>query len=218
MDDSSKINENQQEHEYYKTVNQLAQEYGMTKNGIMLRIKKMLEEVTKSGEVESDYITKGKRNTIYVKSKGLVWLANWNDANTPMQSPSYNSEVIELQQEHARQEIHDLEEQRAELKKTIEFLQSELIAKTNQINGLTATVAQQAKIIDSQTAQFLAITENKSVNAASDTATGEHAENENAVNNAPQAPNSHVSISDEQITAELSKRSFLTKIKLLFSK
>ncbi len=205
---------------HYKTVNQLALEYGMTKNGVMVRIKKMLEEVKENGLSESDYITRGKKNTIYVKENGLVWLATWNANNTPMQAPTQNIDLELYKLEQAEQRAHDLEERQEELQKNIEFLQNEVLNKTNQINGLTATVAQQAKIIDNQSSQLLKLTAAKE--DPGETEKQENAaENNNGktdtAQNAQNGTKSAFSISDEQLTAELSKRSLWGKIKLLFS-
>lgn len=198
----------------YKTLVQLSQEYGLTRQGMKLRINKMLAEVTTNGLNESDYVVRGLRNTVYVLEPGLEWLAKLNDDNTPMRAPVQNIDLELYKTEQAEQRARESEERQAEMKKTIEFLQSEVIAKTNQINVLTATIAQQSKTIDNQSNELLRL-KAPDPEPMGETA-GTAAEPSNA-QNVENAPKTDFSISDEQITAELSKRSFMSKLKLLFS-
>lgn len=195
---------------HYKTLVQLSQEYGLTRQGMKLRLNKMLTEVKANGLNESDYVVRGLRNTVYVLEPGLEWLAKLNDSNTPMRPPVQNIDLELYKIEQAEQRARESEERQAEMKKTIEFLQGEVIAKTNQINGLTATIAQQAKIIDNQSNELLRLT------APKPEPMGENAE-ETTAQNVENDPKTAVSVSDEQIAAELSKLSFMGKLKLLFS-
>ena len=197
---------------HFKTVQQLALEYGMTKNGIVARINKMLKEVKEQGLTESDYLFRGKRNTMYVMPMGLEWLAKFNDENTPMQSMSVSPEYQELL--HVREKAKHLESETEILKRQIEILQNdvtakqnELTEKNNQISLLIGTVAQQTKTIDSQYNQLLRLT------APDPEPMGENAEETTAQNDSETG----VSNSDDKITAELSKLSFMGKLKLLFS-
>lgn len=183
----------------YKTVQQLALEYGLSKQGIILRINKMLAEVAEDGLEESDYISRGKKNTIYVLEPGLIWLARFNADNSPMQAPTPNNET-----ELYREQID-------ELKKTIDFLQSELISKGNQINGLTATMAKQADVISNQNEKLLALTASKEdPEPSEDTAT------ETPPQKAPEGAETGVSISEDELRAEVAKKSFWGKLALLF--
>jgi hypothetical protein len=195
---------------HYKTLVQLSQEYGLTRQGMKLRLNKMLTEVKANGLNESDYVVRGLRNTVYVLEPGLEWLAKLNDNNTPMRAPVQNIDLELYKAEQAEQRARESEERQAEMKKTIEFLQGEVIAKTNQINGLTATIAQQAKIIDNQSNELLRLT------APKPEPMGETAE-ETTAQNVENDPKTAVSNSDDKITAELSKLSFMGKLKLLFS-
>lgn len=198
----------------YKTLQQLALEYGITRQGVKARINKMLAEVNESGGNESDYITRGKQGAIYVQDKGLKWLAKWNADNTPMQAPTANIDLELYKLKQAEQRAHDLESQ-------IELLSHELAMKNNQINGLTAALMQVTKALPDKSNQA---TEPSNSGEHVETTTpkqgtgGKYDDNSSSSYDAPQAPNSHVSLSDEQIIAELSKRGFMAKIKLLFSK
>ena len=191
----------------YKTVQQLAHEYGMSKNGIMTRLNKLLKEIKENNLDESDYISRGLKNTIYVLEPGLVWFAKFQADNTPMQSISVSPEVQKLQQSeeinnHLKAEIEILKQQ-------LEFMQEnlktkdeqlsvkdkqlaskdeQLAAKDNQINGLLATSAQQAKVYE----QMLAL-------------------------QAPKASETAPTQSDDKATAESPKTSFWGKLMHLFS-
>lgn len=188
----------------YKTIQQLAHEYGMSKNGIMTRLNKLLKEIKENDLDESDYISRGLKNTIYVLEPGLVWFAKFQADNTPMQSISVSPEVQKLQQseelnKHLQSEIEILKQQLEYLQGNLKSKDEQLIvkdeqiaAKDNQINGLLATSAQQIKMYE----QILAL---------------------KAPQNEPEAPNKPVTVSDDEIRTELSKRGFMDKLKLLFS-
>lgn len=200
----------------YKTVQQLAHEYGMSKNGIMARLSKLQKEIEENDLDESDYISRGLKNTIYVLEPGLIWFAKYSADNTPMQAVSVSPDVQKLEQseelnKHLQSEIEILkrqlefmQENLKEKDKQIAAKDEQITAKDNQITGLTATTAQQSKTIDIQLNQILALTTSKE-------STPEPPQN------APQASETGVSISDEQLTTELSKRGFMGKLKLFFS-
>jgi len=190
----------------YKTLQQLSVEYGITRQGVKARLDKMLSEVKESGGNESDYITRGKQGAIYVHDKGLKWLAEYNNSNTPMQVPAPNIELELLKLEQTEQTVKDLRKQIDDLEEQREFLRRELSAKNNQINGLTAALMQTAKALPDKSVQDDGKSSSDPETVAEDTA-----------HNAPQTPKTPVSVSDDEIRAELSKRSFLSKLKLLFS-
>lgn len=192
----------------FKTVQQLALEYGMTKNGIVVRINKMLKEVKEKGLKESDYVTRGKRNTMYVMESGLVWLAKFNDENSPMQSMSVSPEFLKMKHteelnEHLKSEIEILKQQLEIMQQDAKEKDKQITARDNQITGLIAATAQQAKTIDAQYKTIMTLT------APAETAT-------EPPQNAPQEAETAVSYSDDELRAEISKKSFWGKLALLF--
>lgn len=206
----------------YKTVQQLAHEYGMSKNGIMTRIGKLLKEIKENGLDESEYISRGLKNTIYVLEPGLAWFAKFQADNTPMQSISISPEVQKLEQSeelnsHLKAEIEILKRQLEYLQTDLNEKNKQITARNDQINAqdsqislLVGTIAQQAKIIDNQSNELLRLT------APKPEPMGETAE-ETTAQNVENDPKTVVSVSDEQIAEAMSKRSFMSKLKLLFS-
>ncbi len=206
------------EKEQTKTIRQLSDEYNLTKGAILARINKMLAEVKQAGEDEAEYIIRGKQNTIYVKPKGIDWLASWNDANTPMQEPVKNIdlELYKLQQAELR--IKDLEEQLFDMRQDYNFLQTELTKRTQEVSNLTETIDNQSKVISSQNAQIFALTAEVKVQEEPqpETKAPDAEPSPDTLQNASEASETDVSISDDKIVAELSKRGFMDKIRLLF--
>lgn len=197
----------------FKTVQQLALEYGMTKNGIVVRINKMLKEVKEKGLKESDYVTRGKRNTMYVMESGLVWLAKFNDENSPMQNMSMSPEFLKMKHteelnEHLKSEIEILKRQLGYLQsdlnsknEQINFKNEQIASMNNQITGLVGTVATQMNTIESQYKTIMTLTASK----------------EDEAENAPKASETAPTQSDDKATAESTKTSFWGKLKALFS-
>lgn len=196
----------------FKTVQQLALEYGMTKNGIVVRINKMLKEVKEKGLKESDYVTRGKRNTMYVMESGLVWLAKFNDENSPMQSMSVSPEFLKMK--HTEELNEQLKSEIEILKRQLGYLQSDLNSKNEQINfkdeqiasmnnqitGLVGTVATQTNTIETQYKTIMTLTASK----------------EDEAENAPKASETAPTQSDDKATAESPKTSFWGKLMHLF--
>lgn len=203
----------------FKTVQQLALEYGMTKNGIVVRINKMLKEVKEKGLKESDYVTRGKRNTMYVMESGLVWLAKFNDENSPMQSMSVSPEFLKMK--HTEELNEQLKSEIEILKRQLGYLQSDLNSKNEQINfkneqiaamnsqissmnnqitGLVGTIATQMNTIESQYKTIMTLTASK----------------EDEAENAPKASETAPTQSDDKTTAESPKTSFWGKLMHLF--
>ena len=106
----------------YKTVNQLAHEYALTKNGVMVRVRKMLKEIEGQGLNHDDYITRGARGTIYVLPKGLEWLAEWDESNSPMREPTPDTVHLESELEHAREKIGVFDFRRTINRRTIKMV------------------------------------------------------------------------------------------------
>lgn len=210
------------EKEQTKTIRQLSDEYNLTKGAILARINKMLAEVKQAGEDESEYIIRGKQNTIYVKPKGINWLASWNDANTPMQEPVKNIDLELYKLQQAEQTTQDLRDTIAKLERQLEksdnektFLHDQITYLNKQIEVLHATTAHQVQVINFQAERILALTEVKEPQP--ETKAPDVEPSPNTPQDASEASETPVSVSDDEIRAELSKRSFLSKLKLLFS-
>lgn len=186
----------------YKTVQQLALEYGLSKQGVILRINKMLAEVKDKGIPETDYISRGKKKTIYVLEPGLIWLAKFQAENSPMQTPVQNIDLELLKLEKSEERIKDLEKQVEDLREQLKYLQSDLITKNDMIierdkhvSVLSATISSQVQIIENQMEQILAL---------------------KTPQNAPEASETAPTQSDDKATAESPKTSFWGKLMHLF--
>lgn len=124
-----------------------------------------------------------------------------------------NTEILESELEQAKQRISDLEGQLIDSKQIIDHLENESRDKTKQVSELVHALKEQTDLIKFKDAQILALTEVKEPEPETET---EKDKKEDMSQNAQNAPKSAVSLSDEQLTTELSKRSFLRKIGLLF--
>lgn len=205
----------------YKTLQQLSVEYGITRQGVKARLNKMLAEIKQAGEDEAEYIIRGKQNTIYVKPKGIDWLASWNNANTPMQVPARNIDLELFKLQQAEQTAQDLRDTIAKLEKQIErnedektFLHDQITYLNKQIEVLHATTAHQVQVIDFQAERILALTEVKEPEP--ETKAPDVEPSPDTPQNASEASETPVSVSDDELRAGLSKKSFWGKLALLF--
>lgn len=205
----------------YKTLQQLSVEYGITRQGMKVRLDKMLAEISEKGLNKSDYVSRGVRNTIYVLEPGLIWLAKFDADNSPMRPPVQNIDLELYKLEKAETRTQELEKQVEDQKRYIDFLQSQLSSRSEQVDNLTETVLTQTNTIENYSKLVLMLTQ-KQPAEATETEKPAEAETEpketatEPPQNAPQEAETPVSISEDKLKAEVAKKSFWGKLALLF--